>query len=108
MRITLTIEEIYVDLGKEQFWMRYLILPLVLFWFFAAPTFAQDVPDRPLITVKGQGEIKVVPDEVVISVYVSNRDKNLASAKKLNDEKARKVLALTQKYQIAPEDVQTE
>ncbi len=87
--------------------MRYLIGLSFLLLMTTSSITAQAVTDRPLITVAGQAEIKVVPDEVGISLHVNNLDKILAAAKKLNDEKVGKVLALTQKYNIAPENVQT-
>ncbi|MBC7909708.1 MAG: SIMPL domain-containing protein [Pyrinomonadaceae bacterium] len=79
----------------------------MLFPLIVCAASAQVVPDRPLITVTGQAEIKVIPDEVVVTLYVNTRDKVLANAKKQNDEKVKKTLALTRKYQITPENVQT-
>ena len=78
--------------------MRHLLGLSFLFLTAASGVSAQVIPDRPLISVIGQAEVKVVPDEAAISLHINNLDKNLAPAKKLNDEKVGKVFALTQKY----------
>ena len=53
---------------------------------------AQDDKTRPLITVSGQAEVLVVPDEVVFSLNAVTRDKDLLVAKARNDEIVRKFL----------------
>nr|MBA3766585.1 SIMPL domain-containing protein [Acidobacteriota bacterium] len=62
----------------------------------------------PLITVTGQAEVKVAPDEVVFNLEVETLNKELASAKALNDESVRRVLALARKYEIPARNVQTD
>jgi uncharacterized protein len=69
---------------------------------------AQSSIERPLITVTGQAEVKVAPDEVVFNLEVETLNKELATAKALNDESVRKVLALARKYQIPERNVQTD
>lgn len=77
--------------------------------FLGLPTvLAQVPPQRPLVTVSGQAEVMVVPDEVVFSVRVSTLDKDLLRAQSRNDEVVKKVLALAKSYQIPPELVQTD
>ncbi len=69
---------------------------------------AQQPAEPPLITVTGQAEIKVAPDEVVFNIEIEKTDKDLGVAKNLNDESVRKVLALARRYNIEPQDVQTD
>jgi uncharacterized protein YggE len=69
---------------------------------------AQSSIERSLITVTGQAEVKVAPDEVVFRLEVETMNKELATAKALNDESVRKVLALARKYQIPERNVQTD
>lgn len=45
------------------------------------------------ITVSGEAEIKVAPDEVTITVGVDSRDKDLAKAKRDNDERIKRIVA---------------
>jgi len=64
-------------------------------------------PDRPLITVGGQAEIMVTPNEVAFNLSVVTLDKDLQTAQRRNDEVVRKVLALAREYGIPPAQVQT-
>jgi len=84
------------------------ILPVALFLACAASALAQDSTSRPLITVTGQAEVKVAPDEVVFRLVVENLNKELAAAKAVNDESVRKVLALARSHQIPERNVQTD
>jgi uncharacterized protein len=68
---------------------------------------AQQEPEPPLITVTGQSEVRVAPDEVDFTLVVENLDKDLLAAKSKNDETVRQVLALVGQYGIEPKDVQT-
>ncbi len=45
------------------------------------------------ITVSGEAELKVAPDEVTITVGVDSRDKDLSKAKKDNDERIKRIIA---------------
>ena len=63
--------------------------------------------DRPLITVHGQAEIMVVPDEVAFNLRVVTVDKDLLSAQKRNDDVVKRVLALARDYKIPSTQVQT-
>lgn len=69
---------------------------------------AQTPQQRSLVTVSGQAEVLVVPDEVVFNVRVSALDKDLQKARIRTDEVVKKVLALSRSYQIPPELVQTD
>jgi uncharacterized protein len=68
---------------------------------------AQQSPEPPLITVTGQSEVRVAPDEVDFTLVVENLDKELLAAKSKNDETVRQALALAGQYGIEPKDVQT-
>jgi uncharacterized protein YggE len=65
-------------------------------------------PDRPLVTVSGQAEVMVVPDEVVFRLVVDNVNLKLSAAKSETDNDVKKVFALASTYKIAPQDVQTD
>ncbi|MFN2225170.1 MAG: SIMPL domain-containing protein, partial [Anaerolineae bacterium] len=60
------------------------------------------------VTVTGEAEVRVVPDEVILTLGVETWDKDLDLAKRQNDEIAARVLALAADYGIAPEHVQTD
>jgi uncharacterized protein len=61
-----------------------------------------------VITVAGEAEIRVVPDEVVLSLGVETFDKVLKSAKDLNDERIRKAIAAARSHGVSAEHIQTD
>jgi uncharacterized protein len=69
---------------------------------------ADQNPSPRLITVTGEAEINVAPDEVVFDVSVQTINKDLRQAKSQTDERLKKLMDLTRKYKIAPLDVQTD
>lgn len=77
---------------------------LALMWL---PAYAQQGPPIPLVTVSGQAEIMVVPDEVVFTLRAVNVDKDLLKAQAANDATIKKALAVARQYGIAAEQVQT-
>jgi uncharacterized protein YggE len=70
--------------------------------------FADEKPGPRLITVTGEAEISVAPDEVLFDVTVQTINKDLRQAKSQTDERLKKLMELTRKYKIAPQDVQTD
>lgn len=73
----------------------------------ALPAAAQ--PDSPgTVTVTGDAEVRVVPDEVVLMLGVETWDKNLGRAKSENDEIVQRLLALAEDSGIESRHVQTE
>ena len=73
----------------------------------ASNAFAQEKVDRPLITVTGQAEIMVVPDEVTYSLRAVTMERDLSTAQAKNDQVVKALLALARQYQIPPAQVQT-
>lgn len=69
---------------------------------------AQEVKQIPQISVSGEGIIKVVPDEAIITVSVENTSKESVEAKKANDIVVDKVLKLIKKKGINEKDFQTQ
>jgi uncharacterized protein YggE len=68
----------------------------------------QQEREPPLITVTGEAEVRVVPDEVIFDLTVQTLNRDLRLAKSQTDERLKKTLELTRKYKIAPADVQTD
>ena len=87
--------------------MSKLVLLLIVLCGYSAHAQAQNPPDRPLITVSGQGEVLVVPDEVVFNLSATTVDKDLALAQRKTDEVVRNVIALARKYQVPATQIQT-
>jgi len=81
-----------------------VVMFLVLGWT-AAPA-ASGEPR--LITVTGDAEVRVVPDEVILTLGVETSNPELQIARQENDRRVEQILALTREYGIASKYVQTE
>ena len=70
--------------------------------------FAQDNCSHPrIISVTGNAEIKVAPDEVALTLGVDSHDKDLAIAKVENDKRIKKLLNLAHASGVDPKNIQT-
>jgi uncharacterized protein YggE len=67
----------------------------------------QEIAPREIV-VSGEAEIKVVPDQVILTIAVVTQDKDLLAAKTQNDERVRRVLAVPHDFKIDPKHVQTD
>lgn len=74
----------------------------------AAAALAHDGPEPRLITVTGEAEVLVVPDEVVFDLTVQTTNKDLRAAKAQTDGQLRKLIDLTRRYGVAAADAQTD
>jgi len=69
---------------------------------------AQDNCSHPrIISVSGNAEIKVPPDEVSLTLGVDSHDKDLAIAKVDNDKRIKKLLSLAHAAGVDPKNIQT-
>ena len=75
------------------------------------------LPDRPraatpaalnTISVEGEAEVRVVPDEVILSLGVETFDKVLSTAKHANDECIKRAVTVARSYAIPAELIQTD
>jgi uncharacterized protein YggE len=85
--------------------MKKLVVVLLL---FVAVAQAQETKQMPQITVTGEGKLKVIPDEALITLAVENNGKEALEVKKKNDEQVAKVLQVIKRFGIAPTDFQTQ
>lgn len=88
--------------------MRKAIVLIVLLFSLLTCAGAQEANSPPLITVSGEAEVRVVPDEVVLTLGVETSSKNLAESKAQNDERAKRVLALGREFGIEARHMQTD
>ncbi|HEV7680946.1 MAG TPA: SIMPL domain-containing protein [Pyrinomonadaceae bacterium] len=89
------------------FYARRLLLLFAATAVFSVQALAQKEVDRPLITVTGQAEIMVVPDEVAFSLSVVTMERELPPAQAKNDQIVKALLALARRYQVPDSKVQT-
>ena len=87
--------------------MKRSILLTVILLCLAFSSYAQEIDKLPMITVSGTAEVLIAPDEVVCSLDVIKTNKDLQTAKRLNDESVAKILELTRRFSISPQNVQT-
>lgn len=82
---------------------------LILFAVATTAMHAQIVEPRPIpqVSVSGEGKVKVVPDQVFVSVSVETKGNNATEVKKQNDETVEKVVQYLKKSKLPKEDVQT-
>jgi len=81
---------------------------LILFTLFTAIVSAQEIRHIPVVSVAGEGKVKVIPDQVSISIAVETKGAKAADVKKENDEKIDAILKSVRKFAIAKEDFQTQ
>jgi uncharacterized protein len=87
--------------------MKKVLLLIAAVLMFSVHTFAQNTIEPPLITVSGQGEVRVQPDEVVFTLGVESVDRDISAAKKRTDDSVKEVLAIARRNNVKAEDVQT-
>jgi uncharacterized protein YggE len=86
-----------------------LIIGLLAILILTAWTGKQSETSEPgLVTVTGDAEVRVVPDEVILTLGVETWDKNLSKAKRENDERVKAVLELAKTYGIESKYIQTD
>jgi uncharacterized protein YggE len=82
---------------------------LLLVFSISAWTGVQSAaPETRLITVSGDAEVRVEPDEVLLTLGVETWDKNLDVAKRQNDQIVGRVLTLATDHGVNPQHVQTD
>lgn len=87
------------------------VLALALVLVLALGAWSDDpasASEARLVTVTGSAEVRVVPDEVILTLGVETWDKNLEVAKGQNDEIVRRVLARASEHGVAAEHIQTD
>jgi len=66
-----------------------------------------DVPNPPLISVTGSGEVKVKPDEVEVSVGIQLRDQDVNMLSQLVDRRSSAIIKILEDEGVDEEDIET-
>jgi uncharacterized protein YggE len=69
---------------------------------------AQERPEPPHVTVAGEAEMNVAPDEVRFDVTLQSFNKELKAAKTETDERLKGLVAVAKKHGVAESDAQTD
>lgn len=82
---------------------------LLFLLFFAAfqKSTAQSAPPQPTVSVTGTAEIKVVPDEICISVAIETRDAQLGHAKLMSDTRMENAIKFLKQNGVKTTEIQT-
>jgi uncharacterized protein YggE len=76
--------------------------------FAAASVFAQDACPHPrLISVTGTAELNVAPDQVIVTIDVQGRDRDLDAAKAQHDRRVKKIIAEARNAGVESKYIQT-
>ncbi len=70
--------------------------------------FSQTVVIQPSVSVVGEADIEVAPNQVSFTFEVVTTNAAIAEAKRLNDVAAAKTLAVTKSFEISDDDLQTD
>jgi uncharacterized protein YggE len=73
-----------------------------------APLMATEAPSPRTITVSGEAEVKVAPDQVIVTLGVETRHKELAEVKRLNDQRVKDIVAALTTLGVASKDIRTD
>ena len=87
--------------------MKTFLFVLFILVTFPLAASAQSNIEPPLITVTGQAEVRVPPDEVLFTLAVENVDRDMLVANKKTDDSVKQILSIARKNNVKPEDVQT-
>lgn len=63
---------------------------------------------QPTIVVTGTAELMVPPDEVVFTLEVNKRNKDMQIAKREADQALAKIIELTRRFNVQPQNVKTD
>lgn len=88
--------------------MRTGFVTLALTVFLFAQARAENRTNPGFISVNAEGEVKIVPDEVVLTLGVETVNKELVIAKDENDQRVRKVIAAAKKLGVEEKYIQTD
>ena len=81
---------------------------LILILAFTTLMQSQEMKQLPMINVTGEGKIKVIPDQALISISLETKGINAVDVKKENDAKMDAVMKYIKKANIAKEDFETQ
>lgn len=92
------------------FALNVVLLACLLAAIPVAPAIAQsESPASPrLITVTGEAQVNVPPDQVILSLGVESSNKQLKLAKDLNDQRVKQVMAAAAALGVPNKDIQTD
>jgi len=80
---------------------------LILGFLLMTMSYAQELKQVPMISVSGEGKVKVTPDQAAISISMETKGIKAEDVKRENDKKMDVILKFIKNSAIAKEDYQT-
>ncbi|CAN5360387.1 hypothetical protein BH11PSE11_BH11PSE11_20350 [soil metagenome] len=74
----------------------------------STPAFAHEEKTLRSITVSGQADVQATPDEVVLTLGIESRNKDLSEVRRINDQRMNAVLAALIASGVASKDIRTD
>jgi uncharacterized protein len=88
--------------------MKRLLSSLTILVCFVIAVTGQVGGVRPSVSVIGEAETSVAPDQVSFTLEIVTANKDLAPAKQSNDAAAERTLTIAKSFNISPDDIQTD
>jgi hypothetical protein len=88
--------------------IKKILLLSTFFLFVFALSWSLEPNSPRLISVNGEAEVNVVPDEVIIILGVETSNLILKAAKRQNDDAIKGIIAVAKKYGVDGKDIQTD
>jgi uncharacterized protein YggE len=85
-----------------------LVLTSLFLFTACSQALAREAPEPRVITVTGDADVLVQPDEVVVRLSVQTKDKDLDDARSRADRRTKKVLTALKKQGVLPKHVKTD
>jgi uncharacterized protein YggE len=85
-----------------------MVLLFALFSNSHAQSSSPELANLPMITTTGEAEIRVIPDEVILSLGVETTNKLIEQSKSQNDERVKRVMATAAKLGVEAKHLQTD
>src|SRR5271154_3087049 len=86
---------------------RIAAIPILSLLFAAAAPAQSTCPPQRTISVNGSAEIKVAPDQAVLTLGSDSRDRDLKIARAENDARVKRVMAVAHSAGLEAKDIQT-
>ncbi len=93
---------------NEQHTTMKSIITFLFTLLLTSAAIAQGYDPRRTISISGEGEIKVAPNEVIINFAVETNNDDLDAARAENDKKVSAVIALCKKLGVEEKHIQTD
>jgi uncharacterized protein YggE len=87
--------------------MKYLLIPFLVLTAALTASAGQDI-DQQTISVRGHAEIRVVPDEVLLTLGVESFSEELDGAKADNDRRVTAIVAAAVAHGVSTEHLKTD